>query len=57
MYFQICEMNHSVIHAVERLSLDASYNTTAPETQPHSLTNITLTQDDEIDDDGSESGT
>ena len=49
MYFQNCEMNHSVIHAVQKLSLNATYH---PGSQPLSLINVTLTQDEENETDG-----
>ena len=49
-----CEMNHSVIHAVEKLSLNATYD---PGSQPLSLININLTQDEDNETDGpSQSG-
>ncbi len=51
--FQNCEMNHSVIHAVEKLSLDVTYNPSNGRMQPHSLTNVTLTKEDENETDGS----
>ena len=50
--FQDCEMNHSVIHAVEKLSLDVTYDGNSG-MQPPSLTNITLTKEDENETDGS----
>lgn len=43
--FKSCEMNHSIIHAVEKLHVDATYDTSNTE-QP-TLTKAKLTQDDD----------
>jgi hypothetical protein len=55
VYFQNCQMNHSVIHAV--ISLDARYDGNKTATQAANLTNVTLTQDDTEDGGSPQSGT
>ena len=55
VYFQNCQMNHSVIHAV--ISLDATYDGNKTATQAANLTNVTLTQDDAEDGGSPQSGT